>query len=206
MPRRNPQTAENRIIRRIYDHGRGWVLTSDHFLDIASRASVRVALKSICDRGIIRRLSRGVYDYPEIHPDLGPLQPSPESIVRAISTAEHRKIQPSGAYAANLLGLTEQVPARIVFLTDGPPKKLNVGGRTIMLNKTTPKNMAGAGRLSGLLIQALKHLRQPHVTPRIVEHLARTLTPEQKAQLLKDIKLYPDWIGQIVRELNRQEM
>jgi len=62
------------------------------------------------------------------------------------------------AAALNLLGLSEQVPAKIVFLTEAESRKLKIGLMEIELRRTTPKNMASAGRLSGLVIQAFRAL------------------------------------------------
>ena len=100
----------------------------------------------------------GLYDYPRQHPKLGELAPTPEQIAQALAGKEASRIQPSGAYAANLLGLTEQVPAQAIFLTDATTGRVRVGRQEIILNQTTPKNMATAGRVSGLVIQALRYL------------------------------------------------
>ena len=88
-----------------------------------------------------------------------------------------------------------------MFLTDGPSRTVKVGPVTIQLRRTTPKNMAAAGRLSGLLIQALRELGEEHVTPARVEHLKRTLPAEERRGLVKDIALAPAWMHPIFREL-----
>jgi len=201
MPRKNTKTVENKVLSRIYGKKRGWVFTPPQFLDLGSRAQIGMALKSICDRGIIRRISRGLYDYPKTHPKLGLLKPTPAQIAKAIATKEHRKIQPSGAYAANLLGLTEQVPAKIVFLTDGPDKQIKVGKQIIVLKNSTPKYMAGAGTITGIFIHALRNIGQKNMTERRIATLENILTVEQKDQLRKDIKFAPAWIADIVRRL-----
>ena len=205
MPRNNLKTSENKVLSRIYGKKRGWVFTPSHFLDLGSRAQVGMALKAICDRGIIRRISRGLYDYPKCHPKLGILEPTADQIVQAIATREHRKVQPSGAYAANLLGLSTQVPAKIVFLTDGPDKQLKVGNRTIQLKSRSPKSMAGAGTITGLFIQALRHLKQKNVTKQRINILKERLTAEQKKQLRNDIRLAPSWIADIIRVVSSEK-
>ena len=131
---------------------------------VAARRSTSV-LHRLARKGVIRRLARGVYDFPKTHPVLGPLQPSAETIAKALAGRDHLRLQPAGAYAANALGLSEQVPAKAVFLTDGPSRTVKIGPTTIQLRRTTAKNMATAGRLSGLLIQALRELGRDHVTP-----------------------------------------
>jgi hypothetical protein len=104
-------------------------------------------------------------------------------------------------YAANALGLLEQVPAKAVFLTDGPARTVKVDPTTIQLRRTTPKNMATAGRLSGLLIQALRELDQEHMTQERRDHLKRTLLAKKRRELLKDLRLAPAWIHPIFCEL-----
>jgi hypothetical protein len=142
-----------------------------------------------------------VYDFPKEHPVLGPLAPSAEDIARALAGRDRTRLQPAGAYAANALGLSEQVPAKTVFLTDGPARTVKIGSTTIQLRRTTPKNMAAAGRLSGLLIQALRELGQEHVTPQRRDHLKRTLPADKRRELLKDLRLAPAWMHPIFREL-----
>lgn len=151
--------------------------------------------------GTIRRLARGVYDYPKEHERLGLLSPTAEAVAKALAGRDRTRIQPTGAYAANLLGLTEQVPAKAVFLTDGPSRTVKVGPTTIQLRKTTARNMEAAGRLSGLLIQALRELGPEYITPDRREHLKRTLPAQERRKLLKDLQLAPEWMHPIFREL-----
>ena len=171
------------------------------FLEIGSREAVDVTLHRLCRKGIIRRLARGVYDFPKDHPVLGRLSPSAEAVAEALAGRDRTRIQPAGAYAANALGLSEQVPAKADFLTDGPSRTVKVGPTTIQLRRTTARNMAAAGRLSGLLIQALRELGEEHITPERREHLKRTIPARERRELLKDLRLAPAWMHRIFREL-----
>jgi hypothetical protein len=197
-------SVEDKILRRIRAKPSGWVFTPTDFRDFGSQDSVKKALKNICDRGRIRRLARGIYDNPIEHPSLGILAPKPEKIVHAVATQEHRKVQPSGAYAANLLGLSTQVPARIVFLTDGPDKQIKVGKQTIQLKHCSPRLMAGAGTFTGLFIQALRYLGKKKIGNRKTALLTERLNDQQKRQLRKDIKMAPAWIGDVIRKITVQ--
>ena len=203
MSSRRPltQSVDKAILSRVRGRGRGAVLLPSDFLDLGSRAAVDVALHRLTKKGAIRRLGRGIYDYPKEHPVLGVLVPSVEAIARAIAGRDRSRLQPTGAYAANLLGLSEQVPGRVVFLTDGLSRTVKVGSMTIELRRTTPRNMAAAGRLSGLLIQALRSLGADHVTPARIASLKRKLPLERRRELMKDIKLAPAWMHRIFREL-----
>lgn len=142
-----------------------------------------------------------MYLYPKHHPVLGVLAPPVEEVAKLIAERDHIRLQPSGAYAANLLGLSEQVPAKAVFLTDGASRNLEIGGMRIELRRTTPKNMAAAGRLSGLVTQALRHLGKEHVTQEQLAHLKSTLPASARQALIKDIGLAPAWMQPLLRKL-----
>jgi len=199
--KKSAQAIDSRIVATIRSRGRGSVFVPADFLDIGSRKAVDVALHRLARQGIIRRLARGVYDFPKEHPVLGPLSPSAEAVARALAGRDYTRLQPAGAYAANALGLSEQVPAKAVFLTDGPTRMVKIGPTTIQLRRTTARNMAAAGRLSGLIIQALRELGKEHVTKERREHLKRTIPAEKRRELLKDLKLAPAWMHPIFREL-----
>ena len=171
------------------------------FLNIGSREAVGIALHRLASKGTIRRLARGVYDFPKEHHTLGKLTPSAEAVAKALAGRDRTRLQPAGAYAANTLGLSEQVPAKAVFLTDGPARTVKIGPITIQLRRTTAKNMAAAGRLSGLLIQAFRELGKEHVTKERKEHLKRTIPADKRRELTKDLKLAPAWMHPIFREL-----
>ena len=120
---------------------------------------------------------------------------------KALAGKDRIRLQPAGAYATNLLGLSEQVPAKAVFFTDGPSRTVKIGRQEIQLRHTTPRNMAAAGRLSGLLMQAFRHLGQEHITARRMAHLKRTLPAKERKQLVKDLPLAPTWMHPFFREL-----
>ena len=199
--RKQPQSIDSQILAAINGRGRGSVFVPADFLDLGSREAVDIVLHRLARKGTIRRLARGVYDFPKEHPVLGPLSPSADKVAEAMAGRDHTRLQPAGAYAANALGLSEQVPAKAVFLTDGPTRTVKIGPTTIQLRRTTAKNMAAAGRLSGLLIQALRELGKEHVTPQRLEHLRRTLPADKRRELLKDLRLAPAWMHPIFREL-----
>lgn len=198
---KSPQSIDARIVASIRKRGQGSVVVPSDFLDLGSRQAVDVALHRLARQGTIRRLARGVYDFPKRHPVLGPLTPSTEAIARALAGRDRTRIQPAGAYAANVLGLSEQVPAKAVFLTDGPSRTVKIGKTTIQLRRTTPRNMEAAGRLSGLLIQALRELGVAHISQGRIEHLRRTLPATDRRSLLKDLRLAPAWMHSIFRDL-----
>lgn len=199
--RKVPQPLEAQLKRRIYGSGRGSIFTATDFLDLGRREAVDVALSRLAAQGSIRRLARGLYDYPKVHAVLGPLHPKPEAVTRALIKRDAVRIQPSGAYAANLLGLSEQVPARIVYLTDGPSRVVKLGPMEIVLRHTTARNTMTAGRLSGLLIQAFRYLGRPHIRPEHIRRLRRTIPAAERARLTRDLRYAPAWMRPFFLEL-----
>ncbi len=195
------QSIDGRILSRIYGSKGGAAFTPSDFLDLGSRRAVDLALHRLERRKILRRLARGLYEYPREHPELGTLSPDIEKVAKALAGKDRIRLQPAGAYATNLLGLSEQVPAKVLFLTDGSSRTVKIGRQEIQLRRTTPRNMATAGRLSGLLMQALRHLGKEHITRARVEHLKRTLPAKERQQLLKDLPLAPGWMHPLFREL-----
>jgi hypothetical protein len=203
--RKQPQSIDSKILAAIHGRGRGSVLVPADFLDLGSREAIDIALHRLARKGTIRRLARGVYDFPKQHPVLGLLSPSAQAVATALAGRDRIRLQPAGVYAANILGLSEQVPAKAVFLTDGPSRTVKIGPTTIQLRRTTARNMAAAGRLSGLLIQALRELGEEHVTPERRAHLKRTLPADKRREILKDLRLAPAWMHPIFRELAEEE-
>jgi hypothetical protein len=202
---KHTQSIDKKIISRIYGHGKGWVFTPTHFSDLGSRDAVASAVKRYRQSGLIRQLARGLYDYPRTDPELGILTPSPDAIARALAGRDAVRLQPSGAYAANLLGLSTQIPMKIVYLTDGRSRTVQIGKKHIILKQTTPRNMATAGRISGLVIQALRHLRRQHVDDEVIARLDRRLDADGRKQLLKDVRFASAWIAEIMRRLGKKK-
>jgi len=198
------QTIDAKLISRIYGTGRGSAFTPNYFLDLGGRDAVDKALSRLAAKGTIRRLTRGLYEYPREHAELGWLSPDIEKVAKALAGKDRIRLQPAGAYAANLLGLSEQIPARVVFLTDGPSRTVKIGRQEIQLRRTTPRNMAATGRISGLLMQAFRHLGEKHITSARMNHLKRTVPAKERQQLLKDLQLAPAWMHPMFRELARE--
>jgi hypothetical protein len=199
--RKQLNSIDSQLLSRIRSKGPGWVFTPTDFHDLGSRTAIDLALLRHKRAGTIRQLARGIYDLPSRHARLGLLSPSVDAIARAVAGRDASRLQPSGAYAANLLGLSDQVPMRVVFLTDGPSRKVQIGKQEIILKRTTPRNMAASARTSGLVIQALRHLGRRHVDDSVVRALQRRLTEDEKKQLLSDLSYAPAWIAAIMRQI-----
>lgn len=200
---KHKNSLDAQVLRQIQSHGPGWVFTPTDFAVIGSRTAVATALKRCKAAGLIRLLGRGLYDTPKQHAELGLLWPAIEDVAKALERKDGIRLQPSGAYAANLLGLSEQVPAKVVFLTDGATRSVKVGPTEITLTRTTPRTMAAAGKLSGLLIQAFRSLGAAHVTTQRIERLRQNLPATERTKILQDIALAPEWMHAHLREIAR---
>jgi len=189
------------MLARIKARGDGWVFSPTDFLDLGSRDAVDKTLSRMAAAASIRRVARGLYDIPRWHPIVGLTAPSVDKVAKALAGKGGTRLQPTGAYAANLLGLSDQVPAKVVFLTDGRSKRVRIDKLEIALKQTSPRIMATAGSISGLVIQALRYLGKAHVNEDTVKRLDRKLSADDRKQLAKDGGYAPAWIGDIMRRL-----
>jgi hypothetical protein len=192
------------MLARIKQRGHAWVFSAGDFLDLGSRAAVDKALSRMAAGASIRRISLGLYDVPGRHPIVGLTSPNIDAVARALASKSGTRLQPTGAYAANLLGLSEQVPAKVIFLTDGRSKSIRLNQLDITLRRTSPRIMATAGRISGLIIQALRYLGKSHVNDDTIKRLDRRLSANDRKQLVKDAAYAPVWIGDIMRRLAKK--
>lgn len=194
-------SIDNQVISRVYGKGRGSVFTPNDFSDLGAYTAVAKSLSRYAKAGTIRRLAPGVYDYPATDPLAGTLSPSPEKVARALAGRDATKLQPAGAYAANLLGLSEQVPMRVVFLTDGHSRKVKVGSTEILLRHSSTRFLSTRTEIGGLIIQALRYLGKDHVGDREYTILRKRVPAEARKEMLTDIRRAPVWIANIMRKL-----
>lgn len=194
------QSIETKVKNRIYGNGRGWCFTPKNFIDIGDEKAIYSALMRLEQKDLIRKLGHGIYDYPKKHKKLGLIAPSVEAIAKAIAERDKFRIQPSGAYATNILGLDEQVPAKYVFLTEGSAKKIKIGKLEIIFKNTTPKNMASAGTYTGLVIQAFRHITKRKITNKMISKIKSQLTEERKKEFKKYLPYAPVWISKIIKK------
>jgi hypothetical protein len=196
------QTMRDQIFGRIERLGPGKAFSAKDFLDIASRGTVDMAFGSLMRDGKIRRIRRGLYDMPKINEALGgKLSPDIDEAARAIARRQRWKIVPDGAWAANLLGLSTQVPSKIIYLTDGPNNEVPIGRRIIHFKHARPKAMAGLEGKFALVVQALRYLGKESVGTREIDKLRDSLSPAEKRKLVKDARFGVDWIYEVAKRI-----
>jgi hypothetical protein len=192
--------VENRIADALRAFERGSVLFVDDFLDFGNPESVKKALLRLNEKKILVRLAHGVYLYPKVDQDLGVLFPSTEEIAKAIARRDKARIVPTGVQALNKLGLSTQVPMKVVYLTDGSSRIIKIRKRSITFKKTSPKNLLVRGEISGLAIQALKTIGEKNVDEKLIEKIQSILKKEKKENVIFDSKLSPAWINKILTQ------
>ncbi|MDG0024722.1 DUF6088 family protein [Trinickia sp. Y13] len=186
-------SVPDRIMRRARGTGRGGVFTPSDFLDVAARAAVDQALSRLVKNGKLRRLARGLYDFPKVHPKLGQLSPTPDDVAQALARETGSQVQISGARAANALGLTTQVPARSTYLTNGPSRRVVLGKRIVDLRHASPKHLIAPGSAAGTVVQALRHVG-PVRAADVVKVAARQLSANDKKTLASTAVQAPAWM------------
>jgi hypothetical protein len=145
-------------------------------------------------------VAQGIYVRPRESSLIGKLTPTAEEVAEAIAKRDKIRTTPTGSYALNALGLSTQVPMNIVLLTDGSPREIKVGKRKIKFKKTTPKNLMAKGKISRLVIQALKEIGNGKVTVVEEQKILDVLKKENEKDLKHDIALAPVWIQKIMRK------
>lgn len=191
-------SVENQIVERIESLPKGELLLPTDFSDLGSSEAVRIALFRLEKEGVINRVAQGIYVRPKISELIGVLVPSAEEVAEAIAKRDRIRTLPTGSYALNALGLSTQVPMNIVLLTDGSPREIKVGKRKIKFKKTTPKNLLAKGKISRLVIQALKEIGNGKVTAEEEKKIIDLLKKEDIKDLKHDIELAPVWVQKIM--------
>lgn len=194
------QSVEYKIEKAVKSKPRGSLFFPEDFSQKGSSESVRKALQSLKEKGIIKSVAHGIYVRPVMDEYIGDVLPTAEEVAKAIEKRDKIKLVPTGAYALNALGLSAQIPLKLVFLTDGAPRSIKVGNRTIKLKKTTPRNLKARGKISSLVIQALREIGKDNATKEELKKIIELLQKEDQSNLKYDISLAPEWIRKIMKQ------
>ena len=186
-------SVPDRVMKRVRASGRGSVFTPSDFLGVAARPAVDQALSRLVKGGQLRRLARGLYDFPKLHPKLGPLSPAPDNVAQALARETGSQVQIAGARAANALGLSTQVPAQSTYLTDGPSRRVVLGKRVVDLRHASPKHLIAPGSPAGTVVQALRHVG-PVRAADVAQVAARRLSANDKKTLASTAVQAPAWM------------
>lgn len=180
-------------MKRVRAGGRGGVFTPSDFLDVAARSTIDQALSRLAKNGKLRRLARGLYDFPKVHPQFGLLSPTPDDVAQALARQTGSQVQIAGARAANALGLSTQVPAKSTYLTDGPSRRVVLGERVVDLRHASPKHLIAPGSAAGTVVQALRHVGAIRAAD-VARIASRRLSASDKKTLASNALQAPAWM------------
>lgn len=193
----------NTITKRIRAKQRGWVFTPKDFLDVGTRAAVDQVLSRLVKKGVIRRLDRGMYDYPKQHPTLGTLSPSADNLAQALSAKSGDTVFPSGAMAANILGLSTQVPAKPMYLTNGQSRTKKVAGRTITLKHARVPILDHLSDVANFALQALSYLGKDNIDDQTIIQCVRRLNDRDIRNLSSAASQVPAWMANVILRIQQ---
>ena len=191
-------SIEAQILKKIKDNKRGKIFFPADFSKIGSEDAIHQALKRLSEKGVLFRIAHGIYLYPKTDLELGILYPPIDEIAKAIAKRDKARIILTGIQALNLLGLSTQVPMKVVYLTDGAQRNISIGNQSIKFKKTSPKNLAVKGEISGLVIQALREIGNGNVSAEQSKTICDILLKENPEIVNSDARLAPAWISKIM--------
>lgn len=196
----------NDIVGHIKRNRTGSIFFADEFRKFGSNDAVRQALSRLCRKKFLIRLSAGIYLYPKLDKEIGIIFPSIETIAKVIAKREKTRLIPTGSYALNALGLSTQVPVKVVFLTDGTARIVKIGKKaTIKFKRTVAKNLSYKGKISLLAIFALKEIGKDKATDEQLQKIKEALKYEKRENTIHDAGLAPVWISNVLLKLIENE-
>ncbi len=181
----------------------GAVVTAKDFSDLGQRDAVDQALGRLTKAGIVTRIGRGLYHRPRVNKRLGiTIPPNPDLIASAIGRQTGHHVAPSPARAANALGLSTQVPAKLVYLTDGPSRAIQAAGQVFHFKHVSSKRLPRFDDPTlSLAASAIVAPANAKRGPQLVQALRDKLSPPQRVQLAKKMMSADDWVSDVARQI-----
>lgn len=197
------ESVDKQIIRSIKKCGRGLVFYTDKFSHFGTPARVQKAMEQLVASGDIIRVARGIYCYPKIDKvfGLGVLYPGANDIARVIALRDKAQIVPTGEFAQYQLGLTQQIPMNIIYLTDGYSRTVKLAkGGTITFKRVAPRNFAYKNQIAMMVTSALRTMGQSEITEEHIRIVQKHIRAQPKETVFQDLQMMPDWIKLIVQK------
>lgn len=194
-------SIHNQIEDKIISLKKGSILFITDFAEFGTSENVKKVLLRLEKKELLIRLAHGIYLYPRTDKLLGTLYPSTEEIARAIAKRDKARIISTGTFALQQLGISTQIPMNIVYLTDGAPRKIQIGKRTITFKKTTPKNLTIKDKIMNNVVQGLKELGKGNVDNTAKSQIKKALKRVPLENIKEDSNTAPVWIKEQILEL-----
>lgn len=189
---------DNSVSERIHNFEKGTIFFPSDFDDIASPEAIRQTLSRMVKRGSIMRVSRGIYCIPRSNPALGldSIPPTAEDIAQKVAERDRVKIIPTGDQALNQLGLSTQIPANAVYITNGARKKINIGsGRTIVFRESNEFRLFEfLSKLMMLAVSAMRSIGEENLTDEMISRIKAIIKKVAPETYGHDIRLAPVWV------------
>jgi hypothetical protein len=176
----------------------GQVFLPSDFKELGTSTSIRKTLSRLVESGQVERMGQGIYVIPKNDKVFGKVLPSMEQLAEALAKKEHVKIKPSGQYALNKVGLSSQVPMRLVYLTTGNSKRIQIGKNAIIFKSTTAKKLSMRGDITSLLFLGLEGLDLQKLSPTQMERIMELLKHESPENLKYNLRLVPSRLSDFV--------
>ncbi len=200
------QPIEEKVVVKIYGNGMGWSFSQKDFAGLGSRKAVDMALLRLTNKTTIRRVIRGIYDYPRYSELLDKeMGPDIHQVARALARKFGWRIQPSGPAAMNLIALSTQVPSQYLYQSDGPDRTYEIGRTSIQFKHGALKEAGFRHDESGLIVQALKALGQVHITADTIQTVRQWLPTEKRSRVLKDTERVTGWVFAAIKRICQEE-
>lgn len=190
-----------KVIARIYGMKRGWCFTPKDFHDLGSPSAIWQALSRLEKKGTIRKILRGVYDYPIENVFLeGYASPNPDTVAHTIARANGWKIVPDGLTALTILTLSTQIPATWNYFTDGPSREYSVDTLRLTFKKRALKETSGLSWHSAVLVQGIKEMGQDNLADSELRKIGAFLSPAQWKKTIKECRYVTAWVLEIMKK------
>lgn len=195
------ESTHRHIAQKINQLSGGSILFPTDFRGQGSEDAIKMSLSRLVRDGLVERLGQGIYLKPKRKQKSGAHNMA--EIASAIAKKERVRIRLSGEFALFKLGLHENAPTNLTYITDGEPRNILIGEQRLIFKSTTPKKLCLSTNTSGLLIQAIEELGKDQITAAITTQLQKLLEKINDEELLADLRLAPAWIYNLIRNLKR---
>jgi uncharacterized protein (DUF2267 family) len=201
------QAIAAKILSRIYGKGRGWSFSQADFADLAGATTINSVFRRLVEEGTIRRVRTGLYDYPRYSELLGKnLGPDMFQVASALARKFKWEIQPDGASALNLMGLSTQVPAQYLFHSDGPTREYEINGTKLRFRRVATREMKFKQPESAVIVHGLKSLGSDHIDGNTIAKVRDWLPESKRGKVLRDTQTVTQWIRAAIREICKEHV
>ena len=176
----------------------GQIFSPSDFKELGSSTAIRKALSRLVEQGHVERMGQGIYVIPKKDKVFGKVLPSMEQLAEALAKKDHVKIKPSGQYALNKVGLSTQVPMRLVFLTSGNSKRIQIGKNAIIFKSSTAKKLSMKGDITSLLFLGLEELNLQKLSQTQMDRILELIKQEKPENLKYNLRFAPSKVSDFV--------